>query len=103
LTQGAICDTIVYTDRRGVKEFKWSPLKNKRLKKIRGASFEDIIGAKLVGIKKHPQKENQNMMLFEYKNYIWAVPFVEGKSHTFLKTLYPSRKYTRLHKKGGLK
>ena len=103
LTQEAICDTFVYTDRRGMKEFKWSSLKNERLKKVRGASFEDIATAKFVGIKKHPKKESQNMMLFEYKNYIWLVPYVEDESHIFLKTLYPSRKYTKIYKKGGLK
>ena len=103
MTQEAICDTLVYTDRRLLKEFKWSSLKSKRLKRVRGASFEDVVEARLVAIKKHPQKENQNMMLFEYKNYIWAVPFVEDKSYTFLKTLYPSRKYTRMYKKGALK
>jgi hypothetical protein len=86
-----------------VKEFKWSSLKNERLKRVRGASFEDITGAKLVRIKKHPRKENQDIMFFEYKNYIWAVPYVEDESHIFLKTLYPSRKYTKIHKKGGLK
>ena len=74
MTQEAICDTLVYTDRRLLKEFKWSSLKSKRLKRVRGASFEDIVEARLVAIKKHPQKENQNMMLFEYKNYIWNKP-----------------------------
>jgi hypothetical protein len=86
-----------------VKEFKWNSLKSERLKRVRGASFEDIIGTKLIRIKKHPQKENQKIMLFEYKNYIWAVPCIEDESHVFLKTLYPSRKYTKMHRKGGLK
>ena len=103
MTQEAICDTLVYTDRRRVKELKWSSLKNERLKKVRGASFEDIIGARLIDIGKHHKKERQNIMFFEYKNYIWAVPYVEDESHIFLKTLYPSRKYTKLYRKGGLK
>ena len=103
MTREAICDTFVYTDRSKMKELKWSSLKNERLKKVRGASFEDIVKAKFVGIKKHPEKESQNMMLFEYKNYIWLIPYVEDESHIFLKTFYPSRKYTKLYKKGGLK
>jgi hypothetical protein len=86
-----------------MKEFKWSSLKNERLKKVRGASFEDIVTAKLVGSKQHPGKEHQNIMLFEYKNYIWLVPYVEDESCIFLKTFYPSRKYTKLYRKGGLK
>jgi nucleoside permease NupC len=35
-------------------------------------------------------------MLFDYKNYIWIVPFVRNKDGSlFLKILYPSRKYTK--------
>ncbi len=78
-------------------------MKNERLKKVRGASFEDITGAKLIDIGEHHRKEGQSIMFFEYKNYIWAVPYVEDESHIFLKTLYPSRKYTRIYRKGGLK
>lgn len=86
-----------------MKEIRWSPLKSKRLKKLRGASFEDIVRSKFIASKKHHQKESQNVILFEYKKYIWVVPYVEDESQVFLKTLYPSRKYTKIHKKGGLK
>jgi hypothetical protein len=86
-----------------VKEVRWSLLKSKRLKKLRGASFEDIVGSRFIAIKRHSQKEGQNILLFEYKNYIWLVPYVENTSHVFLKTLYPSRKYTKIYKEGGLK
>ena len=86
-----------------MKDVRWSLLKSKRLKRVRGVSFEDIIGAKLVSIATHHKKESQNIMLFEYKNYIWVVPYVEDESHIFLKTLYPSRKYTKIYRKGGLK
>jgi hypothetical protein len=86
-----------------LKEIKWSLLKSRRLKKVRGASFEDIIKARLIDIGRHHKKENQKIMFFEHKNYIWAVPYVEDKSHIFLKTLYPSRKYTKIYRKGGLK
>ena len=93
----------LYIQAGKMKEIRWNSLKSQRLKKARGASFEDIIKAKLIDIGKHHKKENQNMMLFEYKNYIWVVPYVEDESHVFLKTLYPSRKYTKIYKKGGLK
>lgn len=86
-----------------MKEIKWNLLKSERLKKTRGVSFEDIINTKLIGIKRHHKKENQNVILFEYKHYIWVVPYVEDKAHIFLKTIYPSRKYTRIHKRGDLK
>ncbi len=83
-----------------MKEIRWNLLKSERLKRSRGVSFEEIIKAKLLDIRKHPKKANQSIMLFEYKSYIWVVPFVEEEGRVFLKTLYPSRKYTQIYKKG---
>ena len=83
-----------------MKEIKWSLLKNERLKRTRGVSFEEIINSKFLAAKKHPKKEHQNIMLFEYKKYIWVVPYVEEQDHIFLKTLFPSRKYTKIYKRG---
>ncbi len=82
-----------------MEEFKWNPLKSKRLKRTRGVSFEEIAKAKLVGIKDHLSRENQRIMLFEHKGYIWLVPFVENEDGIFLKTLYASRKYTKIYQK----
>ena len=81
-----------------MKELRWDLLKNERLKKTIGASFEDLINSKLITILQHPNRENQKVMLFDYKKYIWIVPFVESEDYYFLKTLYPSRKYTKLLK-----
>jgi len=81
-----------------MKQIRWDVLKNERLKKARGASFEDLINSKLIKIMKNPKRMNQNIMLFEYKKYIWVVPFVEEKDYYFLKTLFPSRKYTKIFK-----
>jgi hypothetical protein len=86
-----------------MKAVRWSILKSERLKATRGVSFEEIIGARLVAVKNHPHKEAQNIMLFEFKNYIWIVPFVEDEEKIFLKTLYPSRKYTKAYNQGRLK
>ena len=82
-----------------MKFVKWNLLKSERLKKARGVSFEEIIRAKLVAVKRHPKKEYQEIMLFEYKGYIWVVPFVQSGEEVFLKTLYPSRKYTTIYRK----
>ena len=82
-----------------MKEIKWSPLKNEEVKRTRGVSFEEIINAKLIDIKKHPSRKNQDIMLFEYKEYVWVVPYVIEKDYIFLKTLFPSRKYTKEYKK----
>ncbi len=81
-----------------MKEAKWNLTKSTRLKRTRGISFEDIIRGRLIAIKEHPKKSHQGMLLFEFKKYIWVVPFVEEKDYIFLKTLYPSRKYTKIYK-----
>ena len=86
-----------------MKELRWDLLKSERLKKTRGISFEEITKAKLIDIKDHHARENQRLMLFDFKGYIWLVPFVEKEDHRFLKTLYPSRKYTKLYKRGEIK
>jgi len=83
-----------------MKQVRWNTLKNERLKKVRGVSFEEILDAKLVAILKHPAKEHQKIMLFEHQGYIWVVPLVEDQHGYFLKTLFPSRKYTKVYKEG---
>lgn len=85
-----------------MEEIRWNKLKSERLKKVRGASFEELIVAERVAIKRHPKKETQSIMLFKYRGYVWVVPYVENKDYKFLKTLYPSRKYTKLYKRGIL-
>jgi hypothetical protein len=86
-----------------MKEIRWSQLKSERLKKTRGVSFEEIISSKLIDIRNHPQNEKQKILVFKYKSYIWAVPYVIDGKTIFLKTIYPSRKLKRLYRKGDLK
>lgn len=86
-----------------MKDIRWSQLKSERLKKTRGVSFEEIVSADLVSIKAHPKRPDQNIILFKLKGYIWIVPYVEEKDYIFLKTLYPSRKFTKLYRRGELK
>jgi hypothetical protein len=82
-----------------MEKVRWSPLKSRRLKRTRGVSFEEIVNAKFLGIREHPSRENQGILIYEYKRYIWAVPFVIDGEGIFLKTLYPCRKYKKLYKK----
>ena len=85
-------NTIVYT-------ISWNPVKSARLKRIRGVSFEEIIQAKFLGIEKSPSRSDQSIYVFEYKGYVWAVPFVyEADGSVFLKTIYPSRKFKKIYK-----
>ena len=86
-----------------MKEVRYNHLKNERLKRTRGVSFEEIMNAELLSIKRHPKREGQDIMLVRHKGYIWIVPYVEEKDYIFLKTLYPSRRYTKMHRKGELK
>lgn len=82
-----------------VSKFKWDPLKNERLKRARGISFEEILKAKLISIERHPSKPLQDRMLYEWRDYIWVVPFIRTEDEIFLKTIYPSRKHTQRYKK----
>jgi len=85
---------------RGVR---WNILKNEWLRMTRGASFNDLLeDGKFLGTRDHPTRANQELMLFEYQGRIWLVPFVREQKGRFLKTLYPSRKYTRLRRRGVL-
>ena len=79
--------------------FEWNALKSKRLKRVRGVSFEEIVRARFIctiNLVSHPEQKG---MLFEYKDYVWVVPFVVSGDGIFLKTLYPSRKYKKLYGK----
>ena len=92
--------------------FTWDDEKNEKLKDLRNISFEEIIicisEGGVVAVLEHPQKKlcrNQFLYLVEYKNYIYVVPHVydEKKQEIFLKTIYPSRKYTNRYLSGGNK
>ena len=50
----------------------------------------------------HPSRPNQRILLLDRAGYVWAVPFVEeDDEHLFLKTAFPSRKFTRMY--GGIR
>ncbi len=84
--------------------------KNRELKLTRGISFKDIIKAinedEKVMIISHPNKKrypNQKIYFVFMKNYIYAVPSVEEETYVFLKTVYPSHKYTKKYLNKKLK
>ena len=85
-----------------MKKLRWDLEKSQKLKRERGVSFEEITGSTLIGALQHPRRTNQKLLLFELDDYIWIVPYVEKGDELFLKTLFPSRKYTRMWKKGGI-
>ncbi len=79
-----------------MKKFKWDEEKNKVLQKERGVSFEEILGSKFLGAEKQRSRANQLVLLFEYEKYVWVVPCVIDEKQIFLKTMFPSRKYTKI-------
>ncbi len=85
---------------------EWSEEKNEILRNSRGISFQDIATCverdEILDIIPHFNKQkypNQEIYIIEIDNYIYAVPFVRSKQKIFLKTVIPSRKYTKLYLK----
>ena len=87
-----------------MKYLNWNSDKNEILKRERGISFEEIVflieSGQIIGIEKNPGRPNQNIYILEIENYAYIVPFVENDNEIFLKTAFPSRKYTKQY---GLK
>lgn len=86
-----------------MKPFEWNDEKNKLLKRTRGISFEEIVESFKLGntikVTDHPNKikyNNQKIMFIKINNYIYMVPMVIDTDHIFLKTIIPSKKYTKL-------
>ena len=84
--------------------FDFSDEKNALLVKTRGVSFEMVIeilkSDAFVKIVKSPNKSrhlNQEAFLVEIDGYMYAVPFVKTHDGYYLKTIYASRKFTKLY------
>jgi len=85
----------------------WNEDKNLKLKKERNVSFEDvevaILEDKVLDILEHPNKEkypNQKLLIVNINEYAYVVPYVEKNEDIFLKTIFPSRKYTKKYLRG---
>ena len=87
-----------------MKYLNWSHEKNEILKARRGVSFEEIAllieSGHILGIEENPGRSNQKIYILGIVNYAFIVPFVEKDNEIFLKTAFPSRKYTKRY---GLK
>jgi uncharacterized DUF497 family protein len=87
--------------------YEWNEEKNIILSKERDVSFEDVIFAlkndKLLDIILSPTHEGQKCFVVEVNSYAFVIPYVKVNStKLFLKTIYPSRKYTKILLKGKL-
>jgi len=90
--------------------FNWDDEKNETLKRTRGVSFEEIVieieDGNIVDVLAHPNEQkypNQQVYLVSHHDYVFVVPFVRDTTNDqiVLKTIYPSRKYTKRHLRGG--
>lgn len=82
-----------------MKYLNWDFEKNEILKQVRGISFEEIAylieSGQILGIEENPGRSNQKIYILEIENYAVVVPFIENNDEIFLKTAFPSRKYTK--------
>lgn len=84
--------------------YNWNSDKNQELIVGRGVSFEEVIfhierGGLLDDIT-HPNAvdyPNQRIFIISIKGYVYLVPYVESDDEVFLKTIIPSRKFTKLY------
>ena len=93
-----------------MKTFKWDEEKNRKLKKERNVSFEQVVfcieNDCVIEIIRHPNQTkygNQRVYILLIQDYIYLVPFVDSENERFLKTIIPSRKFTKLYLEGKLK
>ena len=82
--------------------FIWDGAKNELLRQTRGVCFEDAVaaidGGRLLDILEHPDQRayrGQKLYIIELHEYAWVIPCAEKEDGVWLKTMFPSRKYTR--------
>ena len=78
----------------------WDRNKSAQLLERHGLSFEELIQEPILAFIDHPSRRNQKLLLIEYADYVWTAPCVANGDELFLKTLYPSRKHTKLWRRG---
>lgn len=85
-----------------MKYFDWNKLKNEKLKKERGVSFEDMLNCisdgNVLDVVEHRNSKkypNQKIFIIAFDDYAYLVPFVEDDKKIFLKTIIPSRQATK--------
>ena len=84
-------------------QISWNIDKNYLLRETRGVCFEDVENAieqnVVLGDYLHPDSENyphQRILVVATRGYACNVPYVFEDDGIFLKTIYPSRKATRI-------
>lgn len=93
-----------------MKYFDWNEIKNSRLRVEREVCFEDVIIAisegNLLDILQNSNQTkypSQKVFVVKVNNYVYLVPFIEDEEKYFLKTIYASRKMTKIYLFGRTK
>lgn len=87
-----------------MKIYNWDSDKNQELNLNRGISFEKAVfyiehGGLLDDIV-HPNVTDypsQRIFILKIEDYVYLVPYVESEHEIFLKTIIPSRKFTKIY------
>ncbi len=88
-----------------MKETLWDKQKAKTLseKPDRDITFERCVIAiendDVLADIENPARDGQNILVLNIDGYAYVVPYVEDEKTRYLKTIYPSRKYTKLYLK----
>jgi uncharacterized DUF497 family protein len=92
-----------------MKIFNWNSSKNQELIMERGKSFEEVIfhiqNGDLLDDIAHPNTQeysHQRVFVVEINEYVYLIAYVENDDEIFLKTVIPSRKFTKLYLGGDL-
>jgi uncharacterized DUF497 family protein len=87
-----------------MKIYNWNAEKNEQLIVERGISFEEIVfyieNNGLLDDIAHPNSQDyshQRIFIVAVESYVYLVPYIENKDELFLKTIIPSRKFTRIY------
>ena len=87
-----------------MKIYNWDSDKNQQLNLNRGISFEKAVfyiehGGLLDDIVNPNVTDypNQRIFILKIEDYVYLVPYVESEHEIFLKTIIPSRKFTKIY------
>ena len=87
-----------------MKIYNWNAEKNEHLIDDRGISFEEVVfyieNDGLLDEIAHPNKQDyshQRIFVVAIQDYVYLVPYIENEGEIFLKTVIPSRKFTKIY------
>ena len=87
-----------------MKIYNWNAEKNELLIVDRGISFEEVVfyieNGGLLDEIAHPNSNeysHQRIFVVAMESYVYLVPYVEIEDEIFLKTIIPSRKFTKIY------